>query len=181
MTKIRYLVSRKLKYPSPGTLNNGNPYYHSHNPGSSHCLHMKKKKFKPFKCIVLPILSYLFEKGELRKTSKQEARQKQEDEHVNSAKFHHIFGKNWETQEKQTPFHSENLKGRANLIDLGTGTRVLSKQISKYGVRMHQRGSFDSEQVPKVGNNYYCTNIKLKIKVTMKEKIKIYRFHGSDY
>jgi len=67
----------------------------------------------------------LFEKGELRRTSKQEARQKQEDGHVNSAKFHNIFGKNWETQEKQTPFHPENLKGRAHLKDLGTGRRVL--------------------------------------------------------
>jgi len=142
---------------------------------------MKKKKRKPFKCIVLPVLSYLFEKGELRKTSKQEARQKQEDGHVNSAKFHKIFGKNWETQEEHAPFHPENLKGRANLKDLGTGRRVLSKQISKYGVSMHQMGSFDSEQVPEVGNDYYCTNIKLKIKVTMKKKIKMYRFHGSDY
>jgi len=152
-------------------LNFGNPYYHSHKLGSSHCLHMGED-CKPFKCIVLPVLSYLFEKGELRKTSKQEAQQKQEDGHVNSAKFHNIFGKNWESQEKQTPFHPENLKGRANLKDLGRGGRVLPKQISKYGVSMHQMGSFDSEQVPEVGNDYYCTNIKLKTKVAMKEKIR---------
>lgn len=141
----------------------------------------KKKKSKPFKCIVLHVLSYWFEKVELRKTSKQEAWQKQEDGYINSAKFHNIFGTNWETEEKQTTFHPENLKGRANLEDLGTGRRALLKQISKYGVSIHQMGSFDSEQVPEVGKDYYCTNIKLKIKVTMKEKIKIYRFHGSDY
>jgi len=39
---------------------------------------------------------------------------------------------------------------------------------------------FDSEQVPEVGKDYYCTNIKLRIKVTIKKKIKIYKFHGSD-
>jgi hypothetical protein len=31
-------------------------------------------------------------------------------------------------------------------------------------------GSSDSEQVPEVGKDYYCTNIKLKIKVTMKKQ-----------
>lgn len=59
--------------------------------------------------------------------------------------FHDIFGTNCEIQEKQTTFHPENLKGRANLEDLGTGRRVLLKQISKYGVSMHQMGLSDSE------------------------------------
>jgi hypothetical protein len=37
-------------------------------------------------------------------------------------------------------------------------------------------GSFDSEQVPGVGKDYYCTNIKLKIKLTMKGKNKYLQF-----
>jgi hypothetical protein len=42
-------------------------------------------------------------------------------------------------------------------------------------------GSFNSEQVPEVGKDYFCTSNKFKIKVAMKEKIRIYSFHGSDY
>jgi hypothetical protein len=54
----------------------------------------KHKKLKICKGIVLPVLSYWFENGMLRKTFIPGARKEQEDGHVHSAELHNIFGIN---------------------------------------------------------------------------------------